>query len=148
MVPMRTHCTVLWAISLAFLMLGTGRVEGETILIDDFSDGNDDGWSHFGLDLTGGEAWGSGTFDATSLNYRLEGSGAVPKREQGTLFSLWDGSAHTSFTDGFMRATVRADSDALVYLLMRANTETVSAYIFGADPSTEEFFFHKVVRLF
>ena len=46
----------------------------ETIVVDDFSDGDDDGWSHV-TDIPANRPWGPGIFDASSGAYHLGTTG-------------------------------------------------------------------------
>jgi len=79
------------------------------ILIDNFNDGNADGWTT--NDKSIGELWGPGTFDTNSGAFHFEGAGLVPVNRWGfpsVLAAVWDQSSDPIFTDGFVRATVRA----------------------------------------
>jgi hypothetical protein len=52
------------------------------------------------------------------------------------LFSIWNGSFDPNFSNGFLRATMRADTDATeVLLLIRANFATFTTYGVAAVPS-------------
>jgi hypothetical protein len=72
----------------------------QPILIDDFNDGNDDGWTH--IDSNDGESWGPGSFDASSGAYRLSTPGVVPTSAscRGCMLSLWDQSSDPFYLDG------------------------------------------------
>ena len=61
------------------------RASSQTILIDDFEDGNADGWST--IDSTAGRPYGPGKFDAMSGAYHLETSGVVPLGTPGRWLS-------------------------------------------------------------
>ena len=90
----------------------------ETILIDDFNDGNDDGWIH--LDLLNGQPGGPGIYDASSGEYNIRSTDVVPAEVFGPMASLWAGSADPAFSDGVLRATLRTNSaGAATNLLMR-----------------------------
>ena len=52
------------AVGMALAFGAFGRSTTQIILIDDFNDGNDDGWSHFVLPQEDAP-WGPGIFDAT-----------------------------------------------------------------------------------
>ena len=68
-------CTSL-ALCTVVLSVWITSASAETILIDDFSDGNDAGWTR--IDSNAGQAWGPGTFDASSGAYQLGTTGEVP----------------------------------------------------------------------
>jgi type II secretory pathway pseudopilin PulG len=90
------------------------------VLVDDFSDGNDNGWTH---SLTGEEEdWGPGLFEANSGAYNLKTTGLVPDNGLGALSSFWDASADPFYTDGIWRVTVRAESGGSnVAVILRGN---------------------------
>jgi hypothetical protein len=115
-----------------------------TIFSDNFTDGNDGGWQR--TDTTTGQAWGPGTFDASSGSYQLRGAGPVPTGQQGILLSLYGGSTAPAFKDGFLRTTLRTENDTLLYLVMRGNAATFTGYVFGASANTGRFFWNKVVN--
>ena len=92
----------------------------ESMLIDDFNDGNDDGWTR--ADSNAGQAWGPGIHDASSGAYQLMTTGVVPGNApgRGFLLSVWDPSSDPAFSNGFMRAKVRVDTpDGVGALLFR-----------------------------
>jgi len=128
----------------AIFVLWCGPSAYAAILIDDFNDGNDDGWQR--IDTTTGQPWGPGTFDASSGSYHLEGAGDVPTGEQGILVSVYEASADPAFNDGHLRTTLRTDNDTLLYLVMRADPATFTAYVFGASAETGRFFWNKLVN--
>src|SRR5262245_32353291 len=83
---------------------------GGAILIDNFNDGNDDGWSR--MDLTAGTPWGPATYDASSGEYLLETPGPVPVDDPnvGTIIATWEKSRGKSrFSNGSIRGRVRAN---------------------------------------
>ena len=90
------------------------QVPAETILIDDFSDANDDGW--ITVDSTAGQTYGPGSFSASMNEYRLEGAGIIHDDVPGGgfLFSTWDASADGKFSNGFLRATARAETEGSI----------------------------------
>ncbi len=65
---------------------------GRPHLIDNFNDGDDDGWSH--MDLTAGEPWGPATIDVVRREYLLDVPDPVPADDinVGTVIATWEGS--------------------------------------------------------
>lgn len=115
------------------------------ILIDDFNDGDDVGWQR--VDTTTAQPWGPGTFDASSGSYLLAGAGDVPMGEGGILVSMYDASTDPAFNDGYLRTTLRTnDTDTLLYLVMRGDVPTFTAYVFGASANTGRFFWNKIIN--
>ncbi|MCK4341042.1 MAG: hypothetical protein KAY37_04885 [Phycisphaerae bacterium] len=98
-------------------------------LIDDFDDGNDDGWTHF--DTLEGTPWGPGIFDAGTGEYVLASGGVVPADELKVLVSVWDASSDPSYREGLLRATVRSETDCTNVNLMMRNTGDFEAGLFG-----------------
>jgi hypothetical protein len=132
-----TMCLVVGVV----LVCWGGSSSHAQILIDDFNDGNDEGWQR--VDTTTGDAWGPGTFDASSGSYQLEGASAVPTGERGELISFYEGSTDPAFTDGYLRTTLSTDNNTLVFLLMRSDAATFTGYLFGASASDGVFFWNK-----
>jgi RNA polymerase sigma factor (sigma-70 family) len=102
----------------------------ETILIDDFDDGNATGWTEYDLWTT------QGSFDAGTGQYQLQGM----LRNSGTgsnMFAFWDGSASSRYSNGLLRATVQANTnDTFLALGMRVSgtgPNLLSGYLFGAS---------------
>jgi hypothetical protein len=108
-------------------------------LLDNFDDGNDDGWVR--EDYTTGSE-GPGVFDATNGAYELATTNVVTGQAGGLVTSMWDASLLPRFSNGFIRATVRADASRTnPFLLMRAPSGTGSPYYaFGADIRSGRFF--------
>ena len=104
------------------------------VLIEDFDDGNDDGWTRH--DNTIAEPWGPGVFDATSGSYHLENDSLASPGGGSGLLATWDGSADPVYSNGFWRAKVRADSDdtflALALRTTASTPQSLDAYLFGA----------------
>jgi hypothetical protein len=142
----RHLCTTM-ALGCVVLMLApAGTTRATTILIDDFNDGNDDGWTR--IDDSIGEPWGPGDFDLTSLTYHFLGNDDVPTGRRGTLGAFWDSSSDPFWSEGFFKATMRANNDTtLVFLVMRcteaSTAESNSFYIFGGNPANGALFFNK-----
>ena len=102
-------------------MAGGGR--GPGALIDDFLDGDDDGWTH--LDYTEGQSDGPATFDASSGAYQIASQGNHARSSADALVSLWDESAvDPSFNDGYLQVQLRADNaDTVLGIAMRASAD-------------------------
>ena len=129
------------AIAAAVIFGVVGSSHGQR-LIDDFNDGNDDGWTH--IDTTGD--FGPGIFDASSGSYNFMSTKIVPMGSVGGLNSTWDASSDPFYSDGFMRATVRANNDTMIVaLLMRADEPAGNWYWFGANAVAghNRFFYHR-----
>jgi hypothetical protein len=122
------------------LMLAPAAVTAETtIRIDDFEDGNDDGWTHIDNLTMGG---GPGEFDASSHSYRLYSTGLVPPIHPANgIFSAWNASEGSVFSHGFLRAKVQCDSFiSSVAIAMRASDERDFGYFFMAGVKSQTFF--------
>ena len=118
--------------------------QAQFTLIDDFNDGNDEGWTH--LDPTVGESYGPGTFDASSFAYHLMGAGPVPTGEIGNLAAFWDESVGSQYQNGYLRGTISVTTGNVAYLVLRGNAANGDFYLFGIDPSGESpvFFFNRI----
>ena len=81
-----------------------------SILVDDFNDGDDDGWTR--TDSNDGQPWGPGIFDASSAAYQLMTTGVVPSDApgRGFLASFWDESSDPIYSNGFVRAKVQVNT--------------------------------------
>ncbi len=125
------------------LMLGlTSLAHGQVIPIDDFNDGNADGWTP--IDTTIGEDFGPGTYDASSGEYLLQGGGPVPTDvpTDGVLFSQWDMSSDPQFLNGYVRFKTRVnEKNTSSFVVMRADVPTFSGHIFGVNTELDNFRF-------
>lgn len=104
-------------------------VQGD--LLDDFSDGDDDGWGRFTLppDLPGA------SWDASTGVYRLSVENGAPAG--GSVASFLDITNDPSFSSGYWWATVvRETENSTSHLFMRGELATVNAYAFGWYPDT------------
>jgi protocatechuate 3,4-dioxygenase beta subunit len=121
----------------------------QTILIDDFDDGNADGWSI--IDTTIGEPWGPGTFDASSGAYHFEGGGLAQAGGDSGLAIVWDESSDPTFRDGFVRAKVRSETlGGTAGILLRYSPDNLYAF-FGTTanngiPGNGAFLYNKGVN--
>ena len=123
----------------AVLLCIFGYSKGNTVLIDDFDDGNDDGWTH--VDFSTNAPWGPAIFDASSGAYDLKTTGELPRGlVSGIVNSIWNESSAPSYSDGFLRAMVRpGNGGSIGGLLMRYEGD--SSYVFGVDASQGNFYF-------
>ena len=113
------------------------------VLIDDFDDGNDDGWTRYSVGVEG-MPWGPPIFDASTGSYHLATTGAVPEGVPAVLLSGWDESIDPLYSEGFLQATVRADNDLTsVITVMRGTGDPGSgelyAYLFIGNPRVHVF---------
>lgn len=138
------------AIALAAVCTATPKlVQGEMILIDDFNDGNDDGWTR--MDSNEGKAWGPGIYDASSGAYRLSTTGTVPGNApgRGFLLSLWDESSDPFYSNGYVRARFQIDTfDGVAAILFRYSGDIPSGlngYAF-VGVGGGGFFFNRIVN--
>ncbi|MEE9131672.1 MAG: hypothetical protein V3T84_16780 [Phycisphaerales bacterium] len=103
-------------------------------LIDDFNDGNDDGWSHF--DGLQGTPWGPTIYDASSGQYAISSTQPLPPLEQLVVTgTFWTESIKdSSFSNGFLTTMIRADN-AVTNLAsaMRFDLVNGNGYVFIAD---------------
>jgi protocatechuate 3,4-dioxygenase beta subunit len=140
----------LMGLGLLLVVALTTHAFTQTILIDDFNDGDADGWTT--RDRTVGRPWGPGTFDASSGAYHLEMASIAPVTPgRGYLASYWDQSSDSPmFSDGFLRAKVRVEtlgSMGLLLLRISGNLDTgANVYQFGPTTAFNGFVFVKIVR--
>ena len=101
--PRRLPVVAVCLFGLCFYQSARGR------LIDDFSDGADDGWTHY--DYTEGTSYGPAIFDASTYDYHIASSPDHEGHAAGNaiLLASWGPSAEAPISDGFVRATTRAD---------------------------------------
>lgn len=139
----RTSCFG-WIIRLASVVILAcclaGMTDAQTpILIDDFNDGNDDGWTPLDTLDPPPKGGGPGIFDASSFEYNLASTGPVEPGGAGVT-SIWDGSAAPQFNNGFLRAKVRAETEnTFADLEMRGDPVNFSLYIFGGSAASGDF---------
>ncbi|MCH7719540.1 MAG: hypothetical protein IH988_00935 [Planctomycetes bacterium] len=117
---------VVGAISLA------APVQAE--LIDDFNDGNDDGWSHF--DGFEGTPWGPTIYDASSGQYVISSTQPLPPLRQPVVTgTFWTESiGDPSFSTGFWTTMIRADNAATnLASAMRFDLVNGTGYVFIVD---------------
>jgi hypothetical protein len=112
------------------------------IPVDDFDDGDDEGWTY--IDTTVGQPWGPGTYDASSGAYLLQGAGPVPPDDptDGLLVSEWDMSADPKFSNGYLRVKVKVnEKNTAAFVAMREDLSTFSSDVFGVDTELDNFRF-------
>ncbi len=142
---------VAFPLALAVVLSGwTTLSSAETILIDDFNDGNDDGWTRVDSNMFG-QPWGPGIFDVSSGAYHLGTTGRVPigTPAGGFVLSLWDQSVDPFYSNGLVRAKVRADtanSLASIVFRMSGDLETgLNGYLFIATSANGAFLYNRIV---
>ena len=94
------------------ILLIATSARSQTVLIDDFEiDDELEGWVH--IDSTIDQDYGPGSFSEESKSFVLKGGGLVPVGTPGGGFiaSLWDEPFDEKFSDGFLRAKVRAETE-------------------------------------
>ncbi len=143
---LRHRFTVVALGAIVLMLAYAGPARATMILVDDFNDGNDDGWTPH--DLSIGDPWGPGTFDASTGSYQFVGRSAVPVGEAGSLGSFWDTSSEPSFSNGLLRATMRANNDTTITaIVMRAtpgpNPAAHRWYLFGGNPASGGFWYNE-----
>jgi protocatechuate 3,4-dioxygenase beta subunit len=125
----------------------------DRILIDDFNDGNTDGWTIF--DWTIEQSWGPGTFDTSSRVFNLEGAGLVPDiwgGDSSVLGAHWEPASDPIFIDGFVRAKLSVhELGSAAGLFLRGSNqsngpESDNAYGFFGNTAMNGFFFGRYVE--
>ena len=104
-------CVACHVTAFVVLLIATSA-RSQTVLIDDFEiDDELEGWEH--IDSTIGQDYGPGSFSEESKSFVLKGGGLVPEGTPGGGFiaSLWDESYDGNYSDGFLRAKVRAETE-------------------------------------
>lgn len=119
---------------------------GQSTLIDDFQDGNLQGWRLIDANVNSHSNLGLGTFSASTGALEIKGSEPTPEGQRGVLMTVWDESAAPKYQDGLLRAKFTVQSNTLAWLALRANETGSDFYLFGADPSgiTPSFFFNRI----
>ena len=133
---------ILSSLALGLLVGPATMLQGTVILIDDFDDGNDDGWHY--ADTTLSEPWGPGIYDPNSGAYLLQGSGPVDPNApaDGLLASAWLPSTDPMFSNGYVRLKVRVnEKNTSAYLGMRTDLGTFSGHLFLINTELENFRF-------
>jgi hypothetical protein len=141
----RCKSTVLVSVVCLSLLGATGHLHAQAKLIDNFDDGNDEGWTH--IDLLAILGVGSSDFDASSGSYVVSTDGEVPELPPGIPCSggvagRAASPADTSrYSNGTAKATVRFDNAiSSGGLLMRADPSQLNAYNFAANNSEDRIY--------
>ena len=136
----RTISLCIAAVTLAIGMAFCAHAK--SIPIDDFEDGNLDGWTL--LDFSAAETWGPGDYDVSSgvLHALHSGSDPVPVGtpfNQTAILSIWNDSADPLYSNGYLRAQIRTDEDDnSTAVLMRADLGTLSGYLLFGNTNSHD----------
>lgn len=124
----KQHVLATFATGLVTILLGAATTNAQ-FLIDDFNDGNADGWTPI---YTGeGEIWGPGIFDASSGRYNLRSTGRVQVGTVPPIASYWENSDNPIYANGYLRATIREEAGGTnLGLGMRIGEGGASGYLF------------------
>lgn len=135
---LRKSCFLLLVIAAGTTLLAAG---GSTLVIDDFNDGDSEGWLE--NDFTGGR----GSFDASSGSYVLETTEPIPIDDPsvGTLDADWELSEGVPFfANGTMRGLIRANTfGTTIGFLFRESHETETDYGFYGSTSFGTFYIER-----
>ena len=127
----------LFVLGLCLLTATALAAGGGIVLIDDFNDGDSEGWEE--TDFTG-----VGSFDASSGSYVLKTTEKIPVDDPsvGTLDADWEASEdNPRYANGTLRAKIRANSyGTTVGLLMRDSHELEADYGFFGSTSFGTFY--------
>jgi hypothetical protein len=109
----------------------------QAVLIDDFNDGDDVGWTH--RDQLP-PIFGPGIYECGTGRYCLQSTSIIPAQMNARLGSAWDKSKYPQFSEGFLRVLVRANAaNTKVYLFMRSANRPADCYVYAADTSDGRF---------
>jgi len=129
-----------FAIGLTLVAATVLAAGGATFLIDDFNDGDADGWDQ--NDFTG-----VGIYDASSGSYLIESAIPIPVDDPsvGTIESHWVRSLEIPrFANGTVRGTIRANTDGTTLgFLLRDSEDTESDYGFFGSTSFGTFYIER-----
>jgi len=127
------------ALGMSFVAAIALAAGGSTILIDDFDDGNSDGWEE--RDFSEAQ---NGVFEVSSGAYVLRTTAPIPITDLGvgTLDADWEASeGEPRYANGTMRGIIRANTDGTtVGFSMRENHEFETAYGFWGSTSFGTFY--------
>lgn len=124
---------VVTLIAFFILFANTKGSPAGTIVVDDFNDGDDSGWSHVADPVN--QPWGPGIFDASSGSYHLATTGTVGSGFMaGSVRSRWDRASDSEFADGVWRTTIRLENAGTeAGIDVRFDPESLSGYAFGIE---------------
>lgn len=108
--------------------------------IDDFDDGDVDGWTQ--QDGTAGKPAGAGSFDVSSGALHLSTPDSIPVdlAHGNQLMATWDKSWDPRFANGLVRAKIRIDSaGSMAAIGFRINEDANGGYLFLGGMKSFEF---------
>ncbi|HEY3246543.1 MAG TPA: hypothetical protein VGM03_24625 [Phycisphaerae bacterium] len=110
------------------------RAHAQGLLVDDFNDGNDTGWTHVeGLEPFG---FGPTIYSATTGRYVIASSGTLPAYPL-TLATgaVWEASASDpAYSNGTLRVNVRVDNASTnLFTVLRGSATNGNGYGFAAN---------------
>ena len=116
---------------LLILFFAAAPLWADTIVIDNFDDGDLDGWNV--IDTTVGQSFGPADINANDGELAFRSGGVVPRGAFSDMFAVWDGASDTQYSEGHLRANVRAETlGSFAYLYFRVSDDLESGYLFGA----------------
>jgi hypothetical protein len=137
---MRFHSR--FALVAAVILAGQARAGGP-VLIDDFNDGDDNGWTH--VDYTIGYPYGPGIYSAATGVYRFRTTGVVPANSFNIVSAAWNASSDPFYSHGRVRARIRSNAPVSnPAIVLRWNTASHTGYALGADAGNGRVFIQRV----
>lgn len=144
-----------WILGLVFFLGAAGHLFGQsksTKPIDDFSDGNDDGWIR--VDLLQPFGLGEAVFDASSTRYVISSAATVVPLPEGCTGagSFWQPSATgvrdaRRYSNGTARAAFRFDNDiSNGFVALRGDLATLNLYDFAANNSADKIYIDRLAN--
>ena len=123
-------------IALSILFARASISEAGTIVVDNFDDGDDSGWTH--VADPSDRPWGPGIFDASGGAYQLATTGTVGSGFMvGAVRSRWDRSSDPVFANGVWRTKVRLENAGTeAGIDLRFDPSSLSGYAFGIEASS------------
>jgi hypothetical protein len=124
--PMSRHGRLCLWIAVFTLLVSTPAL---AFLIDDFSDGNDEGWTHLPRIVSGLPA----VFDASSGRYRISSTDGVIENST-HISAFWDDSeTDPAFSNGTFTVNARVDNVGTSAILLLRAIGLGSTYIFSLN---------------
>lgn len=120
---------------------------GQLVAVDNFNDGNDNGWGH--LDLLP-PPYGPTNYNVVSGEYVLSSSQPIgPIPQQVPTAAFWQSSVGDPFfANGTLTMDVRANNgQTSVFSMLRANPLVGDAYSFSANPVLNTVYISRVIGL-
>lgn len=151
----RSNLTTMLAPALLILIGLAGVLHGQANsvkLIDDFNDGDDDGWRR--IDFLQALGLGETIFDASSNAYSISSVDEVVPIPAGCVGSgsVWEPSATGArdrhrYSNGTVRATLRLNNDiSSGFITMRSDPDTITEYVFAANNSLDLVVIERIVN--